>query len=92
MLFSNMTILYIISTTKMDGSTMSFLSVLEYVSKKGCNVLVVIPDNNNDFIRRLDNINAKCFVVPVEADCWPGFFGLDLGNLFEHLLLMIYLS
>lgn len=76
MLLSDMTILYIISTTKMDGSTMSFLSVLEYVSKKGCNVSVVIPDDNNDFIRRLDNMNVKHFVVPVEADCWPGFFGL----------------
>lgn len=60
-----MKVLYVLSATYMGGATISFLSLLEGMVKRGVQTVVTITDNNPEFIALLDNLNVKYYIVPV---------------------------
>lgn len=71
-----MKILYILSSTNMDGSTLSFLTLLENVVKRSCNVVVVIPNYGTEFVKRLNELGVRHYAFAYEFNEWPKFFGV----------------
>ena len=60
-----MNVLYIISATFMGGATISFLTMLKGIRKKGFVPFVVIPDGRREFIDVLERLNITYFIVPL---------------------------
>ena len=71
-----MKVLYIIHATGMGGATLSFLSMIEGVQKKGVNPIVVGPDHNKEFESILQAHNIPYYVVPMELHCYERYKGL----------------
>ena len=66
-----MKILYLISGTNMGGATLSFLTLLDFIKKKGEKPFVIIPDNNIDFVNLLKSQNIPFFTIPLIFHCYP---------------------
>lgn len=71
-----MKVLYILSNSNSDGSTLSFLTLLRGIISTGNNAVVVIPQKDDVFADRLTSIDVKTYVVTYEFHCWPKLFGL----------------
>lgn len=71
-----MKILYILSGTNYGGATLSFLSLLEGVTKDGNQAAVVVPKEDNSFFERLDNLGVNHYVVPLMFNSWPKLYGI----------------
>ena len=63
--------LYLISGTKMGGATLSFVTLLDFIKKKGEKPFVIIPDNNIDFVNLLKSQNIPFFTIPLIFHCYP---------------------
>lgn len=84
-----MKILYIISNTDNHGSTLSFLTLLQYVKKRNDEPYVIIPNNNNIFENLLNSLSVPFFVVPLTFFTYPvekGFSWLWFPNHLYHML------
>lgn len=66
-----MKVLFILSTTQLDGSTFSCITLMEGLIGRGCSVVAIIPDNNEAFISRLAEFGIISHVIPVEFNQWP---------------------
>ena len=55
-----MKILYILHSTDNDGSTISFLKMVEGISHRGVNFVVVIPSLNYGFEQKIAELGGKC--------------------------------
>lgn len=66
-----MKILYLISGTNMGGATLSFLTLVDFVKKRGDCPFVVIPDSNSGFIDLLKQKNIPFFIEPLNFFCYP---------------------
>ena len=66
-----MKILYLISTTNLHGSTLSFLSLIDGVIAKGDSPYVVIPNTNGSLCEILQKKNIPFFRVPLVFFCFP---------------------
>ena len=66
-----MRILFILSTTELHGSTLSFLSLLDGVINKGDSPFVVVPDTSGPLCDILNNKSVPFFKVPLVFFCYP---------------------
>ena len=71
-----MKVLYILSGSNLGGATLSFLTLLDGLIKKGNHAVVVIPTKDTIFADRLAAIGVKTYVVSYEFYCWPKLYGL----------------
>ena len=55
----------------MGGATLSFLTLVDFVKKRGDHPFVVIPDSNSDFINLLKQKNIPFFVESLNFFCYP---------------------
>lgn len=67
----SMKILYIISNTDNHGSTLSFLTLLEYVKNRNDEPYVIIPNNNSIFVNLLNSLNIPFYIVPLIFFAYP---------------------
>ena len=72
----------------MGGATLSFLTLLDFVKKKGDDPIVIIPDNNFEFIQLLKAKNISFHVVPLRFHCYPP---KNFGNWARCILFIIYM-
>ena len=68
-----MKILFIIPTTKMDGSIISFLTLIKGLVAKGTQVAIVVPKSkqDDDFIHTIGELNIKCYRTTVRILAYP---------------------
>lgn len=66
-----MNILYLISTTDLHGSTLSFLSLIDGVIAKGDTPYVIIPNTNGLLCEKLKGKNIVFFRIPLVFFCYP---------------------
>ncbi len=66
-----MKILYLISETNISGSTLSFLTLVDFVKQKGDKPFVVIPDDNPNFTSLLKSKRIPFYVIPLSFHCYP---------------------
>lgn len=55
----------------MGGATLSFLTLVDYVKKRGDYPFVVIPDSNSNFVSLLKKRNIPFFIEPLTFFCYP---------------------
>lgn len=60
-----MKILYILHTSDMGGSTISFLNLLRGIRKRGAEVIVAAPMLERTFIHAVEETGSKCVKVPI---------------------------
>ena len=71
-----MKVLYVLSNSNLDGSTLSFLTLLNGVLAQNHHAVVIIPSENAAFSEKLTSIDVKTYVVPYEFYSWPKQYGI----------------
>lgn len=81
-----MKVLYVISSSKMDGSTLSFMSLLEGVLKKGEDVVVALPNNDKEqhLSFYLDRMSIPYYFLPINFLAYPKRI-LSIRDIFLYL-------
>lgn len=82
-----MKILYVVHITHNDGSTLSFLTLLKGTLSFGHEAVVIMPEEDSEFVLKLDSINVKHYVLPVRVKSWPGFVGLKRKMFYPFVLI-----
>lgn len=67
----NFKVLYLLHATIMGGATISFLNLVEGLSKKGVEIVVLIPRHDSAFEEQISKIGGRCYVVPMVVSIYP---------------------
>lgn len=82
-----MKLLYVISTTHLDGATLSFLSLIKGMREKGAQLIIVIPDSRNELLGILDNLKLKYYKIPFTYRSYPNIDGISSFFKFGYRLI-----
>lgn len=88
-----MKLLYIISTTHIDGATLSFLTLIKGMQEKGVQSIIVVPDSRNQLLGILDNLKIKYYKIPFTYRSYPNITNIDSFFKFSYRLIkMAYIN
>lgn len=63
--YYQMKVLYILHSTIMGGATISLINLISGIKKKGCEITIVFPDNNQEFINILASLGITYYRCPI---------------------------
>lgn len=69
-----MNILYILSTTEMDGSVQSALTLIEEMRKRSYGVVILCPFLTDSFRRLLEHLEVKYYVARFCLNAYPKYY------------------
>lgn len=66
-----MKVLYVLHSTIMGGATISFLNLVEGLKKRNVEIVVVFPDWNEEFVKRLESLEIRYERSPMTESYYP---------------------